>query len=95
MEKMLSSIGILIISIIISIIIVFAIYNGDMNIIRDKIQQIGGEVITIEYKSPLNKIPFKLYTKDMRIYKITYKIKDEEKEGWVRFWALNIDWILN
>jgi hypothetical protein len=88
-----------IIVIIICLILVFLLAscqdNSNSEKINDKVHSINGEVLDIESKSMLSNTPFDLYTKEMRVYKFTYLLNDEEKTGWYRTRAFGEDWILD
>ena len=62
--------------------------------IKKKVESICGAVISIE-RTVFNNGPFFYKGKGRSIYKFTYNIGNEIKEGWVRFGSLfGADWRL-
>jgi hypothetical protein len=64
--------------------------------INDKIDSIGGTVLSIERRNFFTGIgPFKIVGKGRTVYRIEYKIQDQTKEGWVKFGGImGADWRL-
>jgi hypothetical protein len=63
--------------------------------IQTQIQSVNGEVVSIEKNIFHVGDPFFLDGKYDDIYKITYKVNGQVKEGWVRFRTFGTDWKLD
>lgn len=70
--------------------------KGQESKIYNKIESIGGKVISIERRNFLTGLgPFMVVGKGRTVYMIEYEIEGEMKEGWVRFGGLfGPDWRL-
>lgn len=89
-----TSIGVLILILIIPIALI--VHSNRKKTIEDMIISIGGEIISIERRNFFNGIgPFYVVGKGRAVYRISYLLDGEEKEGWVRFGSLfGPDWRL-
>ena len=87
--------GIVIILFVIFAFLMFLIQSGSHeNSIKSQVESLGGTVLTME-RTMFNNGPFYIKGKGRSIYKFTYSIGNETKEGWVRFGSLfGPDWRL-
>ncbi|MDP4181429.1 MAG: hypothetical protein Q8942_10090 [Bacillota bacterium] len=89
--------GVLVI-IFFAFIIVFSIFQMENRErqITEKIQSIGGTVISIERRNFFSGIgPFLVVGRGRVVYRIEYRLDDRAIEGWVRFGGLfGPDWRL-
>lgn len=69
--------------IVIAIIIISFAYRNDKAMIRNKVENVDGQIITIEQQY-FKISPFKYRSKGQRIYKFTYKVQNQMKTGYVR-----------
>lgn len=84
------------------IIIVVGIHSCSDNmrktVIKDKVESIGGQYVSHDYNSDFEPDPYPWYKhgKNIHIYSFTYVDRDGNlSKGWVRFGAVQKDWILD
>lgn len=83
---------IILIFIIFTAVIFFITSASHENSIKDKVESLGGAVISIE-RTMFDNGPFFIKGKGRSIYRFEYRIDNEIKEGWVRFGGLfGPDW---
>ncbi len=76
--------------------IVISVFQGESHErkITEQIESMGGRVISIE-KKHFSIGPFMVVGKGRTVYRIEYRIGDDDREGWVRFGGLlGPDWRL-
>lgn len=84
----------LVFAIIIFAVIYFTRIESHKDSIANKIDSIGGHLISYEKRGFFSGIgPFTIVGKGRMIYRIEYEVDDIKKEGWVRFGGLfGPDW---
>jgi hypothetical protein len=84
---------------VIIVLFLFFLESCEMSTSEEKIQvqikSINGEIIDIDKNEWHIGDPFTWDSKYDEIYKITYKVNGQVKEGWVRFRSFGTDWKLN
>ena len=90
-----SKLSFLIIVIFIGILSLIFVDGNHQDNIKNKIIEMNGEVINIEYKTILSDQPFIWVNKNDMIYKVTYRINDREEIAWVIFRLLGSEWVFN
>jgi len=75
------------------IIWLFLSYKDHLKLIKQKISNIGGEVISINRKI-LHAGPFVAVMRTTAVYEFKYLLKYEEKMGYVKFGVFTSEWEL-
>ena len=82
-----------IVLLITSIIVSLVVRKAEERKIKEKIETIGGKLITIEYRRFFSG-PFLVLNRVSSVYRFEYSQDNQIKEGWVKFGLFSSDWKL-